>query len=359
MLNRVKIIDCIPYIAIIIGAAVGLIFLSDVIVMLLFSVMISYTLKPVSCFINVNILRTNQYSIFGIAIVLLVFFGMLIFGIAIFLPALYSQTISFGASLPKYHEYMSTKIFPHIVKKLNISNQLILEQIDMMTHKFNEKIVILVSGWVRGLWQYMLQTVNTLVIVFLMPVITFYLMYDWGNISAYCDRFKKSDRLIDSTLMSIITSLGLYVKSQIKICVLMAMYYCTLFALIDVDLSLLIGVVSGLLIVIPVVGFVSSLSIAIFVSASTFNIHNDLIYILSIYLLGHVLESYVLTPKILGKHLGLHPLFIIISLIVCGKLFGIFGLFLSVPTCAILKIIIHDLKIYKAEIIMRKGIIGK
>ncbi|MCZ6886539.1 MAG: AI-2E family transporter [Rickettsia endosymbiont of Ixodes persulcatus] len=82
----------------------------------------------------------------------------------------------------------------------------------------------------------------------------------------------------------------------------------------------------------------------------TFGMTAKLLYIMMIYLVGNICESYILTPKIIGDKIGLHPLWIIFSIFACGSLFGIIGIFFAIPIAGITKILLLNLiKFYKSS----------
>ena len=119
--------------------------------------------------------------------------------------------------------------------------------------------------------------------------------------------------------------------------------------------ALLISLIAGFLTIIPYLGFIIGGTLCALVALLQFSELQYMYITLAIFVIGHLLESYIITPKLVGEKVGLHPVWIIFSLMAGGALFGFWGMFFAIPIAAILGVIIRSMiKIYLASMIYMK-----
>ncbi|MBC7917678.1 MAG: AI-2E family transporter [Rhodoferax sp.] len=185
----------------------------------------------------------------------------------------------------------------------------------------------------------------------LIPVALFYLLMDW-------DRFVSEMRSLipprlrantDSFLAESDAVLGQYLRGQLLVMVVLAVYYSIALALFGLDLALPIGIFTGLAIFVPYLGFGVGLVLAILAGllefASNPGIGYAIIMVAVVYGLGQVVESLFLTPRLVGERIGLHPLAVIFALLAFGQLFGFVGVLIALPASAVLLVAIRRLQV--------------
>jgi putative permease len=128
-----------------------------------------------------------------------------------------------------------------------------------------------------------------------------------------------------------------YIRGQLVVCCILAIFYSSLFWFVGMPFGLIIGVVTGFSFLVPYVGFGISLLLGIVISLADYSSLSQFLIIVFIYLAGQWLESFILTPKITGNRVGLDPFLTILVLIIGGNLFGFVGLLTAIPIAAILK----------------------
>ncbi|HJK87804.1 MAG TPA: AI-2E family transporter, partial [Candidatus Megaira endosymbiont of Hartmannula sinica] len=142
--------------------------------------------------------------------------------------------------------------------------------------------------------------------------------------------------------------LSSYIRGQFFLILLLSLYYILFFHLISFDFALVLGLLSGVMIIIPFIGAIFSFLVVIIVGYFSFGLSYNLLYLTLIFIVGHTIEGYIFTPHIIGKKIGLHPILILISLLLGGNMFGIEGVIFALPVAGILKILfIHMLNYYK------------
>ena len=186
-----------------------------------------------------------------------------------------------------------------------------------------------------------LALVNILSLVFITPVVTFYLLRDWDRLVARVDSWvprqhlnvvREQARLIDQTLAG-------YARGQATVCLVLGTFYALGLTLVGLDFGFVVGLLAGILSFIPYVGtitgFVASMGLA-FVQFSDF-LSIGLVF--GVFLIGQVLEGQVLTPKLVGHRIGLHPVWVIFALLAGGTLFGFVGVLLALPVAAVIGVL--------------------
>ncbi|MGE0312759.1 MAG: AI-2E family transporter [Lautropia sp.] len=177
-------------------------------------------------------------------------------------------------------------------------------------------------------------------LVFLVPVVLFYLLLDWPTLTRRVLELVPHDwrgQFVD-VVGEIDQLLGQYLRGQMRVMGTLALYYCAALLIARFDLWLPIGIVSGLLVFIPYVGFAAGLLFALLAGILQFGPLHGMVAVAIIYGLGQALESIWLTPRLVGERIGLHPLAVILALLAFGSIFGFVGVLLALPLAAALAV---------------------
>lgn len=184
--------------------------------------------------------------------------------------------------------------------------------------------------------------INIALLFVIVPVVAFYLLYDWDRMVATIDDMLPRDHApvirdlagqIDQTLASFIRGMG-------TVCMILGTFYAVSLMLVGLQFGLVVGAVAGLVTFIPYVGAVVGGTLA--VGLALFQFWGDWLSIAlvgGIFALGQVIEGNVLTPKLVGSSVGLHPVWLIFALSVFGMLFGFVGMLVAVPVAASLGVL--------------------
>jgi len=180
--------------------------------------------------------------------------------------------------------------------------------------------------------------VSLLINLALIPVVMFYVLRDWNMLIARIDglippRWQAKTRTMAREIDDV---LGEFLHGQLLVMVVLAIYYAIALKLAGLDRGLSIGVLTGLLVFIPYVGFGLGLILGIIAALLQWNGWPGFIAVLSVYGIGQLLENYVLIPYLVGDRIGLHPLAVIFALLAFGQLFGFAGVLLALPVSAAL-----------------------
>jgi predicted PurR-regulated permease PerM len=180
----------------------------------------------------------------------------------------------------------------------------------------------------------------------LIPVVLFYLLMDWQAlvqrvVKFVPPRFRAAyDSFVDETDVV----LGQYLRGQLLVMLILALYFTTGLALFGLDLALPIGVFTGLAIFVPYVGFGVGLVLALLAGLLEFASMKALVMVAVVYGLGQLIESLYLTPRLVGERIGLHPLAVIFALLAFGQLFGFVGVLIALPASAVILVAVRRVR---------------
>jgi predicted PurR-regulated permease PerM len=181
--------------------------------------------------------------------------------------------------------------------------------------------------------------------IVLVPVVLFYLLLDWHAMLARLALMvpRRWISLVTSMAVEADSLLAQYLRGQLLVMLVLATYYSVALAIAGFDVALPVGLLTGLLVFIPYIGFGIGLLLAVVAAILQFDGLQGLIAIAIIYGCGQVIEGFYLTPRLVGERIGLHPLAVIFALLAFGQLFGFVGILLALPASAILSVIVKRL----------------
>jgi predicted PurR-regulated permease PerM len=203
---------------------------------------------------------------------------------------------------------------------------------------FNTSVEDSLDGWLTSLrigGSVALAVVGNVVLI---PVALFYLLADWDRFVAHVvglvpQRMRPG---FDGFVAEVDEVLGQYLRGQLTVMVILAVFYSAGLAMFGLDLALPIGVFSGLAVVIPYLGFGVGLVLALLAGLLQFAAWKAAVMVAVVFGLGQLLEGFVLTPRLVGERIGLHPLAVIFALLAFGQVFGFVGVLVALPASAIL-----------------------
>jgi predicted PurR-regulated permease PerM len=180
----------------------------------------------------------------------------------------------------------------------------------------------------------------------LIPVVMFYLLRDWNRFVARLDdllprRWRSRVRTIAREIDGVLAE---FLRGQLSVMGVLAVYYSVGLTLAGLQFALPIGIVTGLLVFIPYVGFGLGLILGVLAALLQWSGWSGFIEVLAVYGFGQLLENYVLVPFLVGDRIGLHPLAVIFALLAFGQLFGFAGVLLALPVSAALLVGLRHLR---------------
>ena len=311
---------------------------SNILIPFFVAIFFAYLLDPL-----VDLLEKKKLGrSLATTLVLFVFFLSFLLMSFLILPILVQQIKAFLSLFPNLIDE-AERIINFIIGY--IRKNFFNFQSDEILLDFKNNFYVIFDKLFNNITSSSLAVINLLGIVLLTPIVTWYILKDWDKIIGGIEEKlpKKYKKNIKKNINEVDAILSIYFRGQFLVSVSLAVFYSICFFIIDLNYSIFLGLFAGFLSLIPLVGILVSFIISILLVFLQFYDYVYLLCIILIFILGQLLESYILTPKIIGKKLGIHPVAIILSIIVFGSIFGIVGVFFAIPLIAI--IILYSVKL--------------
>ena len=179
--------------------------------------------------------------------------------------------------------------------------------------------------------------------LFLIPILTFYLLRDWDSILSHISALipSKQRSIVFELARETDEVLGAFLRGQLLVMFALAVIYSTGLSLVGLKFAVAIGVVSGLVSFVPYLGFVFGIGLAALTVALEPNPLWLMMGVVATFSIAQLLEGSFLTPKLVGDRIGLHPVIIIFAVAAGGQLFGFFGILLALPAAAVLSVLVR------------------
>jgi predicted PurR-regulated permease PerM len=183
--------------------------------------------------------------------------------------------------------------------------------------------------------------VNSVLIIFVM----FYLLIDWDHFFGIIKKMfpLRAQETIHHLAMHTDGLLSQSLNGIVIVISIMSVFYSIGLSFIGIQGAVALGIFTALMIVIPYIGITLGFSLAILSALLQFGPQYEMIAVLSLYGLGQFLEGFVLTPRLVGERIGLHPVAVLFALLLFGKLFGFFGVLLALPISAVSLVLVQYL----------------
>ncbi len=193
------------------------------------------------------------------------------------------------------------------------------------------------AALLEGLLTSALSLLNILLLVVIVPVVAFYLLLDWDRLVAEVDTLLPRDHAPTVRMLAkrIDRTLASFIRGQGLVMVILGTYYAITLAMVQLQFGLVVGAIAGLLTFIPYVGAIVGGGLAL--GLALFQFWGDWLWIAAvaaIFFSGQFIEGNILTPKLVGSSVGLHPVWLLFALSVFGSLFGFVGMLVAVPVAA-------------------------
>jgi predicted PurR-regulated permease PerM len=329
--------------------------LNDILLPFVVGMVVAYFFDPVVARLErQHLSRTLATTVVTILAVLLAV------GIATaILPPLVGQLEDFIVKLPQYVVQAATRIQPMIEPLRERLGLPPLGMQELQTHAAQwAGEGLTVFGAVAGrVAQRGAAIINLFALLFLTPVVTFYLLRDWPKVRAavdgalpldHAETIRKLAREADAATAG-------YLRGQALVCLCLGTLYGVGLSLVGLQFGFVIGMIAGIISFIPFVGTLVGATLALGMALAQFPPEwIGVAKVAGVFVIGHVLEGNFLSPKLVGDRVGLHPVWIMFALLAGGSLFGFVGVLVAVPIAAVIGVIVrHFIMRYHESAIYR------
>ena len=307
--------------------------LGDVLLPFVIGGAIAYFVDPVADRLErLGLSRSAATAVITVASVLL-----FVLMVLMVVPALIAQMIDLINVLPQLFQDLRTFVsthFPSVLDRESNAHQMIASVMETLKSRSGDLLKTL-AGSVGS-------AINVVLLLVIVPVVAVYLLLDWDRMIARIDQLLPLDHApvirrlageIDAVLASFVRGMG-------TVCLILGTYYAVALMIVGLQFGLVVGLIAGLVTFIPYLGALIGGALAI--GLALFQFWGDWLSIglvAAIFALGQVVEGNLLTPKLVGSSVGLHPVWLLLALSVFGALFGFVGMLIAVPVAAALGVL--------------------
>ncbi|MEL6870100.1 MAG: AI-2E family transporter [Pseudomonadota bacterium] len=281
---------------------------------------------------------------FAVLVVFLLTFLVLTGLVLLLVPLVRSQATALLDVLPRYIELLEQRVWPHIAAYVQPEGDNTELGLTAIIEQFGATAGTIGSG----LWSSITRSGSALltwvVNLALIPILTFYLLRDWDTIIARLGALvpSASRPAVLELAKQTDDTLAAFLRGQLMVMIGLAVMYTVGLSLIGLQFALAIGVVAGLVSFVPYLGLIFGIGLA---GLTAINAPDGgpllLLLVVGVFTAAQFIEGSVLTPKLVGDQIGLHPVLVIFAVMAFGQLFGFFGILLALPAAAVIAVFVR------------------
>lgn len=317
-------------------------FLSPILIPFLIAFVLAYLTDPiVNRLVNIKIPRT-----LAVVIVFCGLFGIIITLIILLIPLLEKQIVILINKIPAVLMWIQQNAMPWLEEHFGINEVLNVDGVkNFLSQHWQEA-----SSVATSIWRTAFYSGYTLFIVLfdlvMIPVVTFYLLRDWEKIVSGTQALfpRDSEALALKLLSQCDEVLGAFFRGQFLVMLILGVYYVFALWLVGVELALLIGIITGLISLVPYLGFIVGIIFAVIATLVQYHDWIPVLWVVLVFGIGSLLENMVLAPLLVGDRIGLHPVAVIFAILAGGQLFGFTGVLIALPVAALIMVLVRHLK---------------
>lgn len=315
-------------------------FVTIIMLPMILSGLLYYLLKPA-----VDWLESRKLPrVIAISVVFLLVGLLLVWGLAVLIPNVQEQVMSFTRNVPKYvrqadraiTELTKDERFDQFRPQINT----FLDNVAGQITSFATSLSSNAFDWVKSFFSAASQIIVAIII---MPFILFYLLRDGDRISHSITKHLPTRwrQPTSRVLHEVNSQLANYVRGQITVAVIVAIMFSIMFSIVGLNYGVTLGIIAGVLNLVPYLGsflaMIPALIIALIAGPAM------LIKVILIFIIEQTIEGRFVTPLILGSSLNIHPITILFVLLTAGQMFGLWGVLLGIPVYASVKVVVAAL----------------
>jgi len=294
------------------------------------------------------------------SLILLAFFLSSISLLLLLIPLLQSQIVVFVDMVPAVIKALQNQIHPYLEQLRADFAPDSMGNLPESAAVYAGKIVNWLAHILSGIWNGGVAIFNLFSLIIISPIVAFYLLHDWDIITAKVDSWlpRQSASIIREQLLAIDVTISGFIRGQSTVCIILAALYGITLTFIGLKSGMLLGIGAGLISFIPYLGAAIGMTVGLGIAIVQFPEWSMVAIVGGVFLVGQILESYVLTPRLVGNRIGLHPVWIIFALLAGGALMGFAGVLIAVPAAAAIGVLIRFALVRYMESELYKGTKG-
>ena len=263
----------------------------------------------------------------------------------ILVPLIEGQIATLVESMPRYRLWFTSVAIPWVEGRtgLQLATWLDLDHLIELVRSNWERaggVAATIMSYVSRSGFALIGMVTNIVLI---PIITFFFLRDWDLIVERIASMVPRDHIDTVSRLAKASSdvLGGFLRGQFLVMVILGVMYGIGLWAVGLDLGILIGIIAGLLTFVPYLGPTSGLVLGVLAALMQYGDWKHIAGVLAVFGVGQVIESYWLTPKLVGDRIGLHPVAVIFAVLAGGQLFGFLGMLLALPMAAVVNVLLR------------------
>ena len=327
----------------IVVAIVGLVsVLSPILAPFLAGAIFAYILNPLVGRLTGKFLP----RIVAVVLVLLLALALVVALALVIVPLFVKELRLMSERLPAFLAWINLHFAPWLQDRFGIDFQLDSELLRQLASSILANNQDLVAGLLGSLKIGGLALIAFFINVLLVPVVLFYLLRDWNALTARIDalippRLHAKARIFFSEIDAVLAE---FLRGQMTVMLVMSVYYVAALSLAGLEFALPVGIITGMLVIIPYAGAFTGILLGSIAALLQFDSFAGVAWVWLAFGIGQVLEGMAVTPLLVGKRIGLHPVAVIFALLAFGQVFGFFGVLLALPASAALLVALRHLR---------------
>jgi predicted PurR-regulated permease PerM len=258
-------------------------------------------------------------------------------------PLVRAQSAALVQQVPSYVDWLENQVLPQLNGILGIDGVSPDSGFGALLAGYGQELRDLASGALRSVSRSGGAVIAAALNVLLIPVITFYLLRDWdlmlARVAALCPAERRPALITLARRTDEV--LGGFVRGQLLVVVGLAIIYSIGLWLVGIDFALAIGVIAGLVSFVPYLGLFVGIALAGIAALVQIGTLMAVGGVVLVFVVGQMIEGTLLTPRLVGGRIGLHPVFVIFAVLTGGQLFGFFGVLLALPAAAVISVLVR------------------
>ena len=280
-------------------------------------------------------------------LLVLVSVGLVAVGLTLLvIPLFASQIQLLTERLPDYLAWIQRELLPSITGMFGLNIDIDMSTVRDWLAQHAQSAGSAASQLLPKLGNGAMALISGLVNILLIPVVMFYMLRDWDVLVMRIDHLvpRAWHNPVSKLASEIDRVLSEFLRGQLSVMMVMSAFYALGLWLVKLDFALPIGILTGMLGFIPFVGATMGLLLGVLEASLQFQTLSGVLPVLGVFIAGQIVEGLVVTPKLVGDRIGLHPVAVIFALAAFGQLFGFFGVLLALPMAAALLVALRHLR---------------
>ncbi|MDD2942869.1 MAG: AI-2E family transporter [bacterium] len=301
---------------------------------------------------------SRSFAIIFFGLVLLLFFILLVI---VAIPLIVSEYAHLISVLPAFLQIASERVGVFASKSLGISVGDALQQLNAeVKNHINALGVEQLKTVATTVLETVLKGYSLTLTIFnltFLPFFVFYIARDLKTIHKVVGGFIPTGirRRVQLVALEILSHVYGFFRGQFTVSFIMAGFYVVGLSLIGLPYAFVVGLLAGLLNIVPYLGVAIGILLSLIITLVTEPTWLQLGMLIGVFIAVHAVESTLLTPKIVGDSVGIHPLGVMLALIVGGQLMGLFGLVIAIPAAAAARVLfLHMRQVVEAEAVLHE-----